>query len=265
MENNKNFAENEGAVENVIENPAENVEQTTKESPKMYTEEEFNAKVNEIVGKRTARKEAKIRREYESKYGELTDVLSAGTGKKDVGEITDTFKNFYETKGIKLPSRPNYNDSDLAVLAKADAEDIINAGFDEVVEETDRLASIGAANMTPRERAVFKTLAEHRQAAERSKELASIGVTEDVYGSEDFKKFAANFKADIPIKDVFDIYRKTQPQKNFATMGSMKNSTGDNGTVKDFYTRDEALKFTKKDFDKNPALFKAVEASMLKW
>ena len=48
-------------------------------------------------------------------------------------------------------------------------------------------------------------------------------------------------------------------------MGSMKNNTSDEGTVKDFYTRDEAMKFTKKDFDKNPALFKAVEKSMLKW
>ena len=48
-------------------------------------------------------------------------------------------------------------------------------------------------------------------------------------------------------------------------MGSMKNSTGEEGTVKDFYTRDEALQFTKKDLDKNPALYKAIEASMLKW
>jgi hypothetical protein len=48
-------------------------------------------------------------------------------------------------------------------------------------------------------------------------------------------------------------------------MGSMTNKTSEDGTVKDFYTRDEALQFTKKDFDKNPALFKAVEKSMLKW
>ena len=45
----------------------------------------------------------------------------------------------------------------------------------------------------------------------------------------------------------------------------MKNSTSEDGTIKDFYTRDEALKFTKKDFDKNPALYKAVTESMLKW
>ena len=48
-------------------------------------------------------------------------------------------------------------------------------------------------------------------------------------------------------------------------MGSMKNNTLKDSGVKDFYTRDEALKFTKKDFDKNPALYKAVEQSMLKW
>jgi hypothetical protein len=48
-------------------------------------------------------------------------------------------------------------------------------------------------------------------------------------------------------------------------MGSMKNTTVKDTGVKDFYTRDEALQFTKQDFDKNPALFKAVEQSMYKW
>ena len=35
--------------------------------------------------------------------------------------------------------------------------------------------------------------------------------------------------------------------------------------IKDFYTYEEASKFTRKDFDKNPALFKAVERSMTMW
>ena len=73
------------------------------------------------------------------------------------------------------------------------------------------------------------------------------------------------FTPDTPIAKIYEIYTKTQPKKDIKTMGSMKNSTSDEGTVKDFYTRDEALKFTKKDFDKNPALFKAVQASMQKW
>lgn len=249
----------------VTEQVAENVEQTTEESPKTYTEAEFNAKLDEVLGKKIARREAKIRKEYERKYGSLEEVLKAGTGKQDVEDLTDTFRQFYQKKGIKIPEKPTYSEQDIEVLARAEADDIIRSGYDEVVEETDRLAELGVANMTAREKAVFKTLAEHRQSAERGKELSKMGVTEDVYNSSDFTEFASKFNPGIPIKDVFEIYRKTQPQKEFRTMGSMKNSTSEDGTVKDFYTRDEALQFTKKDFDKNPALFKAVEASMLKW
>ena len=90
-------------------------------------------------------------------------------------------------------------------------------------------------------------------------------ILDNLAGSGGQKDFAGKFNANTPIADIYDIYKKTQPKKEFKTMGSMKNSTSDDGTVKDFYTRDEALQFTKKDFDKNPALFKAVEASMLKW
>ena len=244
----------------VTEQVTENVEQTTEQTPKTYTQEEVDA----IVGKRIARKEAKIRKEYDRKYGDLEEVLKAGTGKESVEEVTDTFKQFYEKKGIKLPQKPTYSEKDIEVLARADAEDIINSGFEEVVEEVDRLAQIGV-DMTPREKAIFKKLAEHRQAIERGNELSQIGVTEDVYNSQEFKDFASDFNAKTPISKIYKLYAQTKPQKEFKSMGSMKNSTSDDGTVKDFYTRDEALKFTKADFDKNPSLFKAVEASMLKW
>ena len=247
------------------EQVAENVEQTTEQTPKTYTEAEFNAKLDEVLGKKLARREAKIRKEYDRKYGQLEEVLKAGTGKDNVEEVTDTFRQFYAQKGIQIPQKPAYSDSDIAVLARAEAEEIINSGYDEVVEEVDRLTDKGVANMTAREKAVFKTLAEHRRSTERGRELSQIGVTEDVYNSKEFQDFAAKFNPGTPVKDVYDIYVKTQPKKNIRTMGSMKNSTGEDGTVKDFYTRDEALKFTKKDFDNNPALFKAVEASMLKW
>ena len=108
-------------------------------------------------------------------------------------------------------------------------------------------------------------LAEHRQRAERGQELSKIGVTEDVYNSREFQDFAGKFNANTPIRDIYDIYNKTQPKKEIKTMGSMKNhNSGDKG-VKDFYTVDEARKFTKKDFDENPALFAAVEKSMQRW
>ena len=238
----------------------ETVEQVEK-PVKTYTDEE----VDQIVGKKLARREAKIRKEYDRKYGQLESVLKAGTGKTDVEEMTNTFRDFYEKKGIQMPTEPTYSARDIEILAGAEADEIIGYGFEDVVEEVDRLASLGIENMSAKEKAVFKRLAEYRQSTEKGRELAKIGVTEDVYNSKEFKDFASKFSSNTSVKEIYEIYNKMQPRKEVHTMGSMKNNTSDNGTVKDFYTRDEALKFTKKDFDKNPALFKAVEQSMLRW
>ena len=251
MENNENF---------VAE--TENVEQTTEQTPiKTYTQEEVDA----MMGKRVARTEAKIRKEYERKYGDLEEVLKAGTGKDNVEEVTDTFRQFYEKKGIQIRKKQDYTDEDIRVLAQADADEFIRGGYEDVVEEVDRLTGIGFDNMTAREKATFKVLAEHRKSTEQGRELTQMGVTEDVYNSKEFKDFSKKFASGTPITEVFDIYRKTQPKKEIKTMGSMKNTvSGDNG-VKDFYTVEEARRFTKADFDKNPALYEAVQKSMHKW
>jgi len=255
------------------DNVAEKVEGTTEQTQveqiaqpeKTYTEAEFNAKLDEVLGKKIARKEAKIRKEYEKKYGELESVLKAGTGKEDVAEVTETFRQFYEGKGVHIPKEPSYSARDIEALAKSDARGIIEAGLEDVIEEVDRLADMGLNNMTEREKAVFKELAEYRKNAEQSKELSKMGVTEDVYNSKEFKDFASKFGSHTPITEIYQIYNKMQPRKEVRTAGSMTNTNAPDTGVKDFYTRDEALQFTKKDFDENPALFKAVEKSMHKW
>ena len=258
MDNNENFVEQ-----------TENVEVATEETPKTFTQADVDRmvkeKLDEVLPGKIARKEAKIRKEYDRKYGGLVDTLKAGTGKESVEEMTDAFAEFYRNKGITIPEKPNYSAKDIDVLASADAQDIISGGMEEVVEEVDRLAALGANGMTAREKAVFKILAEHRQSAERSKELSQIGVTEDVYNSQEFKDFAGKFTSKTPIKDIYEIYAKTQPKKEIRTMGSMKSNTGADKGVKEFYTPEEARQFTKKDYDKNPALFKAVCNSMPKW
>jgi len=246
MENNENF---------VAEQVAENVEQTTEETPKTYTQEEVDA----IVGKRLARKEAKIRKEYDQKYGDLTEVLKAGTGKENVEDMTDTFRQFYQDKGIPIPQKPTYSDADIEVLAQAEANEVIRGGYDEVVEEVERLNKLGVANMTKRDKSVFKALAEYRQNAERARELSQIGVTEDVYESEEFKDFASKFNPIIPVKDVYDIYRKTKPQKEIRTMGSMKQNQ--NNGAKDYYSPEEIERLTMEDLD-DPQVWEAVRRSM---
>ena len=258
-----------GSNENFVEQ-TENVEQTTEQiAEKTYTQADVDRlvkeKLDEVMPGKIARKEAKIRKEVDREYGELVEVLKAGTGKSSVGELTDTFRGFYEKKGINIPQKPTYTDKDISVLANADAQDIINAGYEEVVEEVDRLTAIGVENMTAREKAMFVTLAEHRQATERGRELSEIGVTEDVYSSNEFKTFAKKFNPNTPVREIYDLYAKTtKPQKEIRTMGSMKSNVPDTG-LKDYYSFEEASKFTKKDFDNNPALYQRVQESMIKW
>lgn len=259
MENNENF---------VAEQVTEKVEQTTEETvtqqqtaPKTYTQEE----VDEIVGKRNARTRAKIEKEYQRRYGGLEAVLKAGTGMESIEEMTGSLQKFYESKGVAFPQKEDYSPKDIEVLAKADAQDIIRAGMEEVVEEVDRLAKLGTDKMTPREKATFLHLAAHRSSEERNSELRKLGVTEDVYGSKGFQDFAGMFQSGTPVSEIYALYEKSQPKKEVQTIGSMKNSGGGDTGVKDYYSFEEASKFTRKDFEKNPALLKAVEKSMTKW
>ena len=245
----------------VAEEVTENVEQTTEEvaqePAKLFTQDDLNA----AVGKAKARERAKVEKQYKKMYGGLTNVLRAGTGKETVEEQTETLEKFYRGKGIHIAQEPAYSEEDIALLANAEANDIISAGFDEVVEEVDRLADLGTDKMTPRERALFKTLAEHRQSAERGRELSAIGVTEDVYNSPEFKKFADMFKPSTPITEVYKQYAKTvKPQVE--PIGSMKNGSHDEG--KTFYTPEEVDKLTSKDLD-NPVIFQRVRDSMRLW
>jgi hypothetical protein len=238
----------------------ENVEVTTEETPKMYTQEE----VNDIVGKRIARTESKMRKEYDRKYGDLMDVLKAGTGKESVEEVKDTFQKFYTSKGVKMPEKPMYTDKDIAVLAKAEAEEIIRGGFEDVVDETERLQKMGA-NRNAREEAVYKALAKHLQEDERSRELSKLGVAEEVYNSKEFQEFAGKFNPNTPISDVYNIYKQTQPKKEHFTLGSMKNNNPGDVVVKEYYSPEEAKKIKPSDYDRIPGLHEAVVNSMAKW
>ena len=250
MENNENFVEQ-----------TENVEQTTEQTPKMFTQDE----VNDIVGKSKARERAKITKQFERKYGQLEEVLKAGTGKGSVEELTDTFTDFYTRKGVQIRKPTEYSDNDLEVLANADAQEIINAGYEDVVDEVERLSSIGIENMTAREKKLFTALADHRQSTERGMELSKLGVTEDVYNSKEFNDFASQFKAGKPISEIYEIYAKTQPKPNIKPMGSMKSTSPTDNGLKEFYTPEEAKKFTAKELRDNPALEQRLIESMQKW
>lgn len=254
------------------EMPENVVEQTTEESVvveepvKTYTD----AELNEILAKKIARKEAKIRKEYEEKYSpykEAESVLNAGLGTSNIREATSNLREFYKQRGVKIPEhQPEmYSADDMKILASHEAQKIIDLGIEDVIEEVDRLADKGLENMTPKEKLVFTQLAEHRRAEEDRTELAKIGVKAEALNDPDFMEFAADLNPNMSMKDKYQKYLKYKPKKGNEIMGSMKSATSEETGVKEFYSHEEAMKFTREDFKKNPALLKAVENSMPKW
>ena len=255
MENNENFVEQ-----------TENVEQTTEQTvqPELkYSQADVDRmvkeKLDEVLPGKIARREARIRKEYDRKYGELESVMKAGTGENDLGVMTNKLRDFYTAQGQTMPEKPNYTAQDIDVLAKADVAEIIRGGFDEVIEEADRLKNLGVENMTARDKAVFMALTNHIKDTETSRELSKLGVTEDVYNSQEFKDFRAMFNSNVPITKVYEQYRKTQPKKEYKSMGSMKQVPTE--TVKDFYTPEEIERLTEDDL-RDPKVWEAVRRSM---
>ena len=262
---------------NLVEMPENVVEQTTEETVateepvKMYTEEEFNTRMDELLAKKLARKEAKMRREFEEEYAsykEAEAVLNAGLGTSNINEATEELRGFYEQKGVDIPRyqpEVNYSDEEVGVLANYEAQKIIDAGFDEVVDEGNRLADKGVEGMTAKEKRLFTQLAEYRKLEESRAELAEIGVKAEALEDAGFKEFEKKLNPNMSAREKYEMYISMKPKSNIEPIGSMKGTKGGEPAVKEFYSYEEAMKFTKKDFDKNPALFKAVEQSMSKW
>lgn len=252
----------EPTTEEVVDGDTEAVEEPVE----MFTREQ----VDEMVAKKLGRKEAKMRREFEKRMAELEEaelVLNAGLGTSNITEATGQLRDFYAKKGVTIPDRatPQLSDDDLKVLAANEAQKIIDAGYEEVVEEANRLADIGLDNMSPREKALFSHLAEHSKAEKERRELAKIGVKPEALNDSDFRDFQKNLNPNMSVKDQYAMYLKFKPKAQIEPIGSMKGTKAEESAVKDFYSYEEAMKFTKEDFDKNPALFKAVENSMSKW
>ena len=248
-----------GEDESVESTDVENTEVVEEPQEPTFTKEQ----VDEMVAKKLARKEAKIRREYEKKYGRAETVLKAGLQKDNFEDAVTELENYYKEEGVQIPTY-QYSERDTEILAKAEAEEIIDSGYDDLVEEVDRLAGIGVENMSKRDRIIFQRLAEERKKVEEERELKSLGIGKDT-DTNDFKEFSKKLNPSLSMKDKYEMYLKFKPAPKVETIGSMKNTKEKDSGVKDFYTRDEALKFTKSDFDKNPELYKAVEKSMLKW
>lgn len=243
----------------------DNVNEVVTEE-KLYTQSDIDKlvdeKVNELLPRKLERAKSKLQREYLEKYGRTETVLNAGLGTKNIEEATNKLADFYKQKGIAIPNQPTYSEHDLDLLANAEANEIINSGYEDLVEEVDRLANKGADNMTAREKLVFTKLAEERTRQESVRELAKIGVKPEALNDSEYKDFASKLNPSLSVKEKYEMYMKFKPKPKVETMGSMK--TVSKKTVKDYYTPEEARRLTSKDLD-DPAVMAAVEKSMTMW
>lgn len=229
-----------------------------KKEVKTYTEEDLerivNERVNDILPTKIEREKRKIEKTYRDelfKYKETESILSAGLGTKDISESNKKMREFYKEQGIEIPvyQQPRYSEEDEKALGELDAKKVITLGFDEMQEEANRLASIGTEKMSPREKVMFTTLASELTRQKQTKELAQIGVKEEILNNPEFKEFASQFNSNIPIKNVYEMYAKLKPQKQYEPIGSMKNNK--EVEKKDYFTDDEIAKMTDKELEEN--------------
>lgn len=232
-----------------------------KKEVKTFTQEE----VDKIVRKRLARQEKDYQKEL-SKYKNVENVLNVGLGTSNIDEADSKLREYYKEQGLNIPepTKPGLSDRELQILGEAEADEILELGLTEAENEANRLAQKGHNNWNIRERATFNKLVQFLNREKKKQELTSIGVDANILDSEKFKEFASQFTPSASIKNIYNLYsnqgnKKEEKEK----IGSVKNDKS-NG-LKDFYTYEDSLKYSKEDFDKNPELFKRVCDSMSKW
>ena len=259
--------------ENLVEETTENVEQQTteenvedvevpqEETPtqepveeKKYTDKELD----EILARKIAYKESRLRKEYDKKYSRLENVLTKGMQVNNLDEATRKLEDACVRKGINL-DEPKYNEKELNLIANAEADEIISYGYDEIKEEVDRLAEIGLEKMTAKDKIIFTKLANERTKLENEKDLSSIGVSKDAVEDADFKEFASKLNPSLSLKEKYEMYLKYRPKKNIETIGSMKNTQS--SKVKEYYSPEEISRLTDEELD-DPQVWEAVRKSM---
>ena len=247
----------EELVDGNTEPTTEEVKETDSESVKTYTD----AEVDEIVKKKLYRQEQKLNREFNkqmSSYKRAEEVLNAGLGTSNIEEATNNLANFYREKGINVPEAHEMRtDHEIEVLAKDDANAIIDLGYDEIVGEVDKLAEIGIDNMSKRDKIMFQILADERTKLENEKEIAALGVSKEELESAEFKTFSDKYPS-LSLKDKYELYSQLKPRKIENKMESMKNGAA--SVVKDYYSPEEIAKLTEEDLD-NPQVWEAVRRS----
>lgn len=224
---------------------------------------EYQEEYNSMLKTRLDREERKHQKEI-SKYRDTENVLRTTLNLKDGDDTNAKLREYYEAEGVKLPEaiKPGLSTGEIEAIARYNAEQIINSGYEEMSSEANRLANIGYNNLNDSDKIVFNTLCERLTEEKDKKELSKIGVKDDILKDNSFKQFKSMFNSNVPITDVYDMYMSKNHKKTAKeNPGSMKNN--EVSVVKDYYTPEEISRLTEEQLD-DPRIFDAVRNSMTK-
>ena len=270
MENEEEMLETTNKTENVetetteeiqeeVNNEATEVEEETTDAEEKEEKTLTQTQVDHIVAERvrrmqnaSKREQDNIRREYEEKMTDIENIIKAGFGTENLEDGLSRITELCEEKGIVIPKRENrYSQSDLEVLAKYTANEIIADGYEAVDSELKKLANKGANKMTEREKLIFTNLNQAKKELDNEKELASIGVKPEILKSKEYKDFAAKFTGSkFSAKEVYEMYAKeTKETTKAKPIGSMINPNPKH--EKDFISEAEYDKMTDKQIEEN--------------
>lgn len=256
----------EDTTDEVEESTEEIVEGTTPEVETTQPEKTFTqSEVNELLRNRAIRERKKVERENRqkdetlAKLEELAYLNQKGLNVNSLDEALDKSRAFYGQQGIVYnPSTKNTRDEE--ILARADAEEIIDScvSNDELETEISRLSR--KANLNSREKLILDNLNSELTIRKGESELRSIGVTDEEINSSEFKEFRKKFDKSTPIKEVYELYRQlNKPHKVVENPGSLKTTTGK--TEKAYFTEEELEKLTPEQLD-DPVIWEKAIKSM---
>lgn len=263
--------ETEDKTDEDVELKKEKTEESSNKSLAdiLAEKEEYQNEFNQRMQSRLARQADKIRRENDEKYGKLENLLSAGLGGKNLEENISLLEKMYDEQGIEYSKQFNnnkYSARDIEILANAEADSIIKAGYDEVVEETKRLVKIGYENMTDRDKVLFRKLDSAKKLMEDFKEARKMGLKDDLSGDVEFQKFVKDYGIEsMSFSKKYELYSKIK-NINDKTMqsdpGSLTNTRSK--VEKEFFTSEEVDRLTEEQWN-DPKILEKVERSMKHW
>lgn len=239
-------------TEEVVEEP----------QPPMYIQEQMQAELNRIAQKERERGKRNAEAQY-ADYLQMADIIRQGAGidVTDPKQLNTMLLQMFEQNGVKIePQKPGLQQREQTILGEADAQDDIELGIDYVLEKLDMYQASPPQDF--REIARAKDLADFASKYFAAKELEKQGVNAtEVLGNKNFQAFAARYRADVPITEIYTDFKKVNGEMPRApkSTGSVKGSGKTNDL---FFTKDQVAAMSRDEIRKN---FDAIERSRKKW